>query len=164
MTIILQGMCYSGKTTLGKMLAEKLDIPFLDSRDLFLKEYKVSEIEYLNKNGRDLFSKAEKKSLDQSFGNIVLSLAGSSIYYPKQMKNLKKDNTIIWLDVSFDLIKERKSKESRIRPIVYPDNIKTFEQLYNQRVKLYPRYSHRKIIVNSSEIPEKTVNKILNLL
>ena len=100
-----------------------MNIPFLDSKDLFFREHGISEIEFLSKYGRDLFIKAEKKSLNQSFGNIVLSLAGSLLFIiPEQMGNLSKYN-IIWLDVSYDLIKERKSKEGKERPIVYPDGI-----------------------------------------
>ena len=163
MTIILHGMCYSGKSTLGKLLAERLGIPFLDSRDLFFREHRISEIEFLSKYGRDLFIKAEKKSLNQSFGNIVLSVGGSAIYYPEQMSNLSKYN-IIWLDVSYDLIIDRKSREGKERPIVYPDGIITFEELYNQRVKLYPKYTNHRIIVNQKESPEETINKILTVI
>ena len=163
MAIILHGMCYSGKSTLGRLLAERLNIPFLDSKDLFFRKHGINEIEFLSKHGRDLFIKAEKESLNQSFDNIVLSLAGSSIYYPEQMKNLSKYN-IIWVDVSYDLIKERKSKEGKERPIVYPDGVNTFEELYNQRVKLYPKYISHRIIVNQKESPEETINKILSVI
>jgi len=156
-------MCYSGKSTLGKILADRLSIPFLDSRDLFLREHGKSEIEFLSKHGRDLFIEAEKKSLNQTFGNIVLSVGGSAIYYPEQMGNLSK-YIIIWLDVSYDLIKKRKSKEGNDRPIVYPDGIKTFEKLYDQRVKLYPKYTSHRIIVNEEESPGETINKILRVI
>ena len=54
-------MCYSGKSTLGKLLAERLGLPFLDSRDLFFREHGISEIEFLSKYGRDLFIEAEKE-------------------------------------------------------------------------------------------------------
>ena len=49
MTYILEGMCYAGKTTLGKMLGEKLNIPSMDSRDLFFNKYNISENDYLKK-------------------------------------------------------------------------------------------------------------------
>ena len=38
-----QGMCYSGKSTLGKITADILGVPFLDSRDLFFKVHGMSE-------------------------------------------------------------------------------------------------------------------------
>ena len=89
MTIILQGMCYSGKSTLGKMVAAKLDIPFLDSKDLFIKIHGISEIDFLSLYGRDAFIEAEKESIRGSFGEIVLSLGGSAIL-PGRDENVKR--------------------------------------------------------------------------
>lgn len=57
MAIILQGMCYSGKTTLGKLVADKLGVPFVDSRDLFRNTHGMSECDYLRLNGRDLLER-----------------------------------------------------------------------------------------------------------
>jgi shikimate kinase len=114
MTIILQGMCYSGKTTLGKMVADKIQIPFLDSRDLFIRTHGISEIDFLRKHGRDIFIEAEKESIRQSFGQIVLSLGGSAIYYPKEMTELKLKNIIVWLNVTFEIIKKRKEASNCI--------------------------------------------------
>jgi shikimate kinase len=55
MTIILQGMCYAGKTTLGELLGKKLNLPVLDSRDIFMDKYNISEVDYLEKYGREKF-------------------------------------------------------------------------------------------------------------
>lgn len=161
MTIILQGMCYSGKTTLGKMVADTLGIPFLDSRDLFIKTHGISEIDFLHIHGRDTFIEAEKRSIQQPFQNIVLSLGGSAIYYPEEMANLTSKYTIVWLDVPFDIIHSRKIAENKARPIVYPDGITTFKELYDQRAKLYPNYAHHTISVPTMEDPEKTRDKII---
>ena len=90
-TFIFQGMCYSGKSTLGKMVADTIGVPFLDSRDLFFKVHGTSEIEFLKEHGREKFIDAEKKSLYHEFKG-VFSLGGSAVYYPKEMKLLKEDN------------------------------------------------------------------------
>ena len=97
-TFIFQGMCYSGKSTLGKMVADALGVPFLDSRDLFFMVYGISEIDYLKTHGREKFIEAEKKSLYYNFEG-VFSLGGSAVYYPKEMELLKQtitDPTIIF--------------------------------------------------------------------
>ena len=122
---LFQGMCYSGKTTLGKLTSTVLGVSFLDSRDLFLQTHNISEIEYLKKYGKESFIEAEKESLRQDF-NGVLSLAGSAVYYDDEMRALKEKYTIIWLDVDYDVIVKRKEAESRERPIVYPDGINSF--------------------------------------
>ena len=59
-TFIFQGMCYSGKSTLGKKVADSLGMDFLDSRDQFVKVIGDSEINFLNEHGREKFIEAEK--------------------------------------------------------------------------------------------------------
>ena len=162
--IILQGMCYSGKTTLGAILSRKLNVPFLDSRDLFQRTYQMSETEYLRKFGRDMFCEAEKATLSQAFGNIVLSLGGSACYYNNEMEILSKQNKIIWLDVSLNEIEKRMRSEGGIRPIVYPEGIKTFKQLYTHRRVLYEKYFTVKVEISNTETPRATVDNIMNVL
>lgn len=158
---ILQGMCYSGKTTLGSILARELNVPFLDSRDLFQRIHGMSETEYLTSFGRDKFCEAERETLRQDFGNIVLSLGGSACYYPTEMDSLVKHHTIIWLDVSFEEIKKRMEAEGNPRPIVYLGGVESFRQLYEQRRLLYPLYTTVKISVTEAENPVSTIESIL---
>ena len=157
---IFQGMCYSGKSTLGKMTADTLGLPFLDSRDLFFKTHGVSEIEYLNNHGREKFIEAEKLSLQQDFEG-VLSLGGSAVYYEDEMIKLKEKYNIIWLDVDYDVIVNRKNAEARERPIVYPDGVNSFLELYQQRSELYKNYYDYKVKVIDDEPIKRTVQKIL---
>lgn len=159
-TFIFQGMCYSGKSTLGKMTADVLGVSFLDSRDLFFKVHGISEIEYLNKYGRDKFIEAEKASLDYDFEGIF-SCGGSAVYYPDKMKILKEKYNIIWLDVDYDIIVKRKENEAKERPIVYPDGITNFKQLYEQRRELYSNFYDYRIEVTQDEPIKRTLQKIL---
>ena len=50
------------------------------------------------------------------------------------------------------------------RPIVYPENIKNFRELYAFRKELYEKYSNIRIDVNDDETIEETTNKILKYL
>jgi shikimate kinase len=162
-TFILNGMCYSGKSTLGKMLADNLGVEFLDSRDLFFKTYGESEISYLKRNGRELFKHAERKSLCIDFSG-VFSCGGSAIYYPEEMENIHNKYEIIWLDADFDIIVKRKNNEGWQRPIVFPEGINSFEELYEQRKKLYEKYYTHRIKITAGEEPSETLTKILNSL
>lgn len=157
---IFQGMCYSGKSTLGKMTADTLGLDFLDSRDLFFKVHGMSEVEYLDKYGRDKFIDAEKKSLDYEFKGIF-SCGGSAVYYTEEMLKLKDKYNIIWLDVDYDVILNRKEHENKERPIVYPDGINNFNELYNQRKELYKKFYDYRIEVSNNEPIQKTLQKIL---
>ena len=162
-SIIFQGMCYSGKSTLGKMTADALGVDFLDSQDLFFKIYGISEIDYLKNYGREQFSESEKKSLNHNFDG-VFSCGGSAVYYDSEMNILKNKYHIIWLDVDYNVIVDRKEKEGRERPIVFPEGINSFEELYNERAKLYRKYATHVIKVTENESVSITVQKILRSL
>ena len=162
-SIIFQGMCYSGKSTLGKMTADALGVDFLDSQDLFFKIYGISEIDYLKNYGREQFSESEKRSLNHNFDG-VFSCGGSAVYYDSEMNILKNKYHIIWLDVDYKVIVDRKEKEGRERPIVFPEGINSFEELYNERAKLYRKYATHVIKVTENESVSITVQKILRSL
>jgi shikimate kinase len=162
-TFIFQGMCYSGKSTLGKKVADAMGVNFLDSRDQFFKFNGMSEIDYLKRYGLENFKEQERKSLMDNFEG-VFSCGGSAIYYKDTMDRLNKKYEIIWLDVDLNVIKERRVSEYTERPIVYPPDIDTFDELYEQRSKLYSKcYKHR-IKVTENETIEQTTKKILNVL
>ena len=156
-------MCYSGKSTLGKITADILGVPFLDSRDLFFKVYGMSEIDYLKQYGREKFKEAERKSLHHDFRG-VFSCGGSAIYFPAEMKMLNEKYTIVWLDVDFDLIVKRKEAEGWERPIVFPDGINTFKELYEQRRNLYKVLDSVVVKVTEEEDIKVTSQKIIRAL
>lgn len=161
MTIFLIGMCYSGKTTIGKFLSEKLNKKWLDSRDIFISKFNISENEYLSKYGSTKFQQAEEESICQDFGDSIISLGGSAIYYPKQMQYIKDNHTVIWLDAPFNLILQRKSNENWERPIVFPNGITSFQDLYYERYKLYQNYYTIKINIKHNDSPKDVVKNIL---
>ena len=160
--IVLQGMCYSGKTTCGGILARELGIPFLDSRDLFQRVYNMSETEYLTKYGVDKFCTAEADSLREDLGNIVLSLGGSACYYNDEMTRLSTKHTIVWLNVDFNLIGKRKKAEGKERPIVFPKGIESIEDLFNQRRPMYKKYANVTVNVSDAQPPCQTVASIVD--
>lgn len=159
-TLIFSGMCYSGKSTLGKKIADILKVPFLDEEDVFFKIYGMSILEYLTRYGKDAFLEAERKSLYYDFDGAIFSLGGSHIYHAKEMKMLNEKYEIIWLDVDFISIENRKKNNER-EHIIYPEGIESFEVLYQERKKLYQQYFTHRITVGETETIEETIHKIL---
>ena len=80
------------------------------------------------------------------------------------MNMLKDKYDIVWLDVDYDNIINRRNKEAKERPIVYPEGISSFEELYNQRIKLYPKYTKHRITVSDAEDISTTLQRILRSL
>ena len=162
--ILLQGMCYAGKSTLGKLLASKLNLVSLDSKEMFFNMYAQTENDYLSKHGRDKFIEAEKETMRQEFEPMVISLAGSAIYYTEIMKKLQDKYTIVWLNVPFEVIEHRKNAAADTRPIVFPDGIHTFEELYRQRAALYEELHDIEIRVVAEDRPDDVIKKICDAL
>lgn len=167
MTIYIQGMCYSGKSTIGKMLADYLKIDFLDSRDIFYNMHNVYDLDYLQKHGKEMFADAERSSFLQEFGDRVIALSGSALYHHDIMQKLKENHNIIWLKPPLNVILQRKAKEDNagyIRPIVFPDNINTFEDLFQSRNIIYEKYYTNVVNINEGDTTVDVLNKIISII
>lgn len=169
-TIFIQGMCFSGKTTVGTLLAQRLKTKFLDSRYIFFNYWNVYDLDYLNDLGQKQFQDAERDSLEQDFYQQdvgVVALSGSTLYLTDVMNNLYTQpfkNIIIWLDAPLDTIIQRKTLEENERPIVYPEGVNSFEELYESRRNIYQLYSHVTVVIKSSDTKEQVVDKVISAI
>ena len=108
------------------------------------------------------FSEAERKILIDIVEGIVecdiVSLSGSSMYHSKEMDRIINDNkfNILFINVPLTVIEERRDMDPNkaTRPIVYPDGINTFKELYQQRRLLYSHYHTSVVIVNEKDTPK----------
>ena len=114
--------------------------------------------------GCEKFIEAEKLSLSNNFDNMIISVGGSAVYYDSIMTKLNEKYIVVWLNVSLDIIKKRRRTDTVNRSIVYPDGIQSFEELFNQRVKLYPKYSTIIITINENDTPIDVIDKIIESL
>ncbi len=138
--IILIGMPASGKSTLGVILAKVLGYKFIDS-DILIQEKqgrKLSEI--IEEEGIDGFIEIENEvnaSIDAQ--KTVISTGGSAVYGEKAMEHFKKIGTVIYLHVDYDRLVKRLSDIKQRGVVIRPGQ--TFEQLYDERMKLYKKYA-----------------------
>ena len=138
--IILIGMSGVGKSTLGKLLAKKLNMNFLDTDSLIQSSQNMKLQEILNKNGIDYFMKIEKSILCKiNVENTIIATGGSAVYYESAMKHLKKNGIIVYLYVPYDELFSRLSNIEK-RGIVMEAG-STFKDVYDSRLKLYEKYS-----------------------
>lgn len=163
-TLYLQGMAYSGKTSVGKDLAQKLGVEFKDSRDLFISKHGIKDLQYLNKYGKESFLKAEEETFLEKQGESVIALSGSALYSKKVMSFVKENGILVWLKPTINILECRKVIEEEttgvVRPIVYPEGIKTFGELAISRGKIYESHNPNIIIEILDE--NKTIEDISN--
>ena len=123
MKIVLLGYMASGKSTIGKILAEKRGIPFIDLDAYIEKKENMSVSEVFSEKGEIYFRKQEHvylKELLEKKEDFVLSLGGGTPCYAGNMKVLSSYDDVksIYLKTSINTIIERLVNEKSQRPLV----------------------------------------------
>jgi shikimate kinase len=161
--LTLTGMMGVGKSTIGKILAKKLNYNFIDIDNLIeIKE--SSSINFIFKNsGEDYFRKIEYDITlsELKKNNSVISLGGGAFLNNTIRKSAKKLSISFWLDVQIDELVKRLKKNKK-RPLLFKKNTsETVKKIYFDRKKIYNEADHR--IKCNSLRSEEIVNKILIL-
>jgi len=161
--LTLTGMMGVGKSTIGKILAKKLQYSFIDV-DKLIEQKEGLSINLIFKNkGEDYFRAIESKVTlsELKKNNCVISLGGGAFLNKTIRRNTKKFSTSFWLDVPVYELIERLKKSSQ-RPLLFKKNIdETVKKIYFDRKKIYNEADFR-IKCNSLKSRE-IVNKILEL-
>lgn len=98
--IVIIGMPYSGKTTLGKALSIALKKPFIDTDVLIENEIKMSIKDYLELHGENHFREVERKAIKtlKSITGCVISTGGGAILDSSNVEILKLNGCFLHLD------------------------------------------------------------------
>ena len=102
--IALVGLPGSGKSTVGRQLARRLQLPFVDSDHAIEDRLGCSIREYFEREGEDRFRDVEQDVIDSltSIHTGVLSTGGGSVLRPLNRQNLKGRGQVIYLKSSPD--------------------------------------------------------------
>lgn len=139
-TLSFIGMPGAGKSTLGKLVAEQLDIRFIDTDDLIAAKVGCSLQAYLTEYGYIALREVEESVLlETDFNDAVVSTGGSAVYSANAMHRLAKLGPCIYLRATIESILQRVSNYGE-RGIA-ADKSTTLEQLYLERTSLYEKYA-----------------------
>lgn len=138
--IILIGMPASGKSTLGRLLADKLELSFIDTDDVLQEQLGEPLQETINREGISSFlAKEENTILSIHAEGTVIATGGSVVYSSRAMTHLASLGLCIFLSVPFASIEARLSNLTS-RGVVIPEG-KTLLELYRERTPLYTQYA-----------------------
>ncbi|MBU1340035.1 MAG: shikimate kinase [Proteobacteria bacterium] len=160
--ITLIGMPAVGKTTVGNLLAQKINFDFLDSDDLIQSKEQKTLSQIILEKGLDRFLQIEETHIvGIACKNHVIATGGSVVYSQKAMAHLSKESTIIYLSVDLDILLTRLWDITSRGVAISPE--KSIEDLYKERTPLYDTYCDIKIDCNSMTA-EQVVEKAMNCL
>jgi len=160
--IYLVGFMGSGKTTMGKLLAKKLRIPFVDIDEEIQIREGLTIPQIFSLKGEEYFRRAEfevLKEITQTLPAFVVATGGGLGANPEAMEFMKKYGKVVWLDVDFETFKKRTLRDKNRPLLKLPEE--ELKNLYQKRKKVYSKAHCR---VKSQRSVEETLKKILDCL
>jgi shikimate kinase len=161
LNIYLIGMMGVGKTTIGQLLADKLNYRFLDT-DLIIETAANKTInEIFEREGEVSFRLIETEVLGEvsNYIRTVISTGGGIVLNPKNWSYLHY-GLIIWLNAPLELLIKRLAQD-RSRPLLKEVDLKLkLESLLEQRKPLYGQ-ADLSIEIEANQTPEEITTEII---
>ena len=141
MNITLIGMSNSGKSTVGKELAKRLNYKFIDTDKIIEEMLSLKLQQIVNDFGEDEFLEIEEQTVLKlgKLDNCVISPGGSIVYSIDAMRFLKKNSVVVFLNASFESINKRISDQP-MRGIIGLKK-KGLKALFDERLPIYEKYA-----------------------
>jgi shikimate kinase len=152
-SIVLIGMPSSGKSTIGPLLAERLEMEFVDT-DVILAEKAGKRLRaVINEEGLEYFLKFQEETIrNMDVKGRVVATGGSVVYGRTAMQHLQESGTIVYLKLDFDVIRERVVPDRRFAR----NEGQSLQDLFNERVPLYETYADKIV-----ECRDKSVEQVM---
>ncbi len=163
-TLVMVGLMGCGKSSVGRRVASRLQLPFVDADDEIEKRAGQTIEDIFAEHGEAFFRDREKlviaSLLDQ--GPMVLATGGGAFVEPETREIIKKTSISVWLKADLPILMRRVLRRGN-RPLLKtkdPDAV--MRDLIDKR---YPIYAEADIIIESRDVPhEVIVGDILSAL
>lgn len=159
MKIYLVGFMGSGKTTVGRELAARIDAPFFDLDELIESAEKMSIKDVFAQKGEPYFRKRERDLLRSTrhLDSAVIATGGGTFTFDENIQFIQSEGLSVYLSAPYALLRSRiGAKEDR--PL-FRDDLSTHE-LYANRIRYY-RMSDLTIDIREEETPVEIVERLM---
>ena len=157
--IYLVGFMGSGKSTVGRILAERLNMEFVDVDKLIEENEGMKIKDIFDQKGENFFRELERKQIEEitKKEGLVVSTGGGLGANLDNMSLMKSTGDVVWLDVSLSIILDR-IKDDQSRPLL-KQSLEKLMQLFEERKKIY-RIANIRINADK-KTPNQIVEEIL---
>jgi shikimate kinase len=163
-SLVLVGLMGAGKSTVGRRLAQRLKLPFIDADSAIEEAAGMKIPEIFAKHGEPYFREGERRVIARILeeGQQVLATGGGAFMNETTRENIRKTAISIWLKAELPVLMERVSMRSN-RPLLKTDNPEAvMARLMEER---YPIYSLADITVESRDVSHTImVNEVIRAL
>ena len=163
--IFLIGIMGAGKSTIGKLLAQKVHYSFVDTDALIEQCAGKSIPEIFANEGEDGFRDLEQQILSQvsAYTRLVIATGGGIVMRSLNWSHLH-DGIVVWIDVPVEVLYDRLKTESEQRPLLQTkDPFQRLNNLYEQRRDRYAQ-ADISIMVNADETPEAVSDRLFDMI
>ncbi|SEP56835.1 shikimate kinase [Thalassovita taeanensis] len=164
-TVVLVGMMGAGKTAVGKALAARLEVPFLDSDAEIETAANMSVAEIFTRDGEAFFRQKESQVIERLLDTecCILSTGGGAFLADRNRKMISEKGVSVWLNAGLKLLWQRvRHKDSR--PLLRTaDPFATLSGLFEQRTPIYMK-SDLQVIVEDRFSIEETAERVIAAL
>jgi len=152
--IVLIGMPSSGKSTLGKIVADRLHRPFFDVDTEIEKKIGKSIADYFKDHTEKEFRDVEEETVKEisALSKAVIATGGGSVLRPINVKRLKRDGKLFYLDRPVEKLVPTAS-----RPL--SSSIDALYELYNRRRPLYEEV--KDVLIDASKEIDEVAEEIV---
>jgi len=153
----------SGKSTVGPVLAAKLDRRFFDLDRLIEAKVGCAIAELIEREGEERFRELETETLREAASRqgTIIAPGGGAITREENRELMSRLGVTVWLDAPFELCWRRIQNDGATRPLA-PDEL-TARARYEGRLALY-RQSSIHILINQSHSPDDVSEAIVGKL
>jgi shikimate kinase len=163
-SIVLVGLMGAGKTSIGRRLAARLHLPFVDADDEIERAAGCSIPEIFERYGESAFRDGERRVIARLLHKAphVLSTGGGAFMDPGTRALIAEQGTSVWLRAELELLVARTARRDN-RPLLKQGNPR--EVLQRLMETRHPVYAEANITVDSDDRPpDETVERVVSAL
>jgi len=164
--IALIGLRGGGKSTLGRLLAERLDVPFIELDREIERRSGANLSEIFDMFGQETFRRAEREAFDEVLSqhlHFVIATSGSIVTEPSTLELLLASCFTIWVRAEPEEHMRRVMAQGDMRPMAH--NARAMEDLVSILKSREPLYAKAEaVITTSGKTPEQNLAELLRLI